>query len=192
LIRMMEEVYISDRAGWREWLACNHGQSAGVWLVFYRSSTRKPSLAYEEAVEEALCFGWIDSIIRKLDAERYVRKFTPRRRGSNWSESNRRRVFRLLEQDMMTEQGMAAVREAKASGTWLGNDRPAIPDEVPGELAAALVENPPAKTFFENLAPSYRRRFIAWVATAKRDKTRAARVRESITLLEKSEKLGLR
>ena len=189
---MMEEVYISDCIGWRKWLTRNHASSAGVWLVFYRSSIRKPSLTYEEAVEEALCFGWIDSIIRKLDAERYVRKFTPRKQGSSWSESNRRRVSGLLDQDRMTEQGLAAVSDAKASGNWLGNDTPLIPDEVPEELIAALVENPVAKTFFESLAPSYRRRFIAWVAMAKRDETRAARVRESIVLLEKREKLGLR
>ena len=188
----MEEVYISDRDGWREWLTCNHGRSAGVWLVFYRSSTGKPALAYEDAVEEALCFGWIDSIIRRLDAERYVRKFTPRRQGSSWSESNRMRVSRLLERDLMAEQGMAAVRDAKKSGAWFRDARPVIPDEVPGELTAALEETPAAKAFFESLAPSHRRRFSAWVAMAKRDETRAARVRESIALLEKREKLGLK
>jgi uncharacterized protein YdeI (YjbR/CyaY-like superfamily) len=188
----VKEVYIIDRARWREWLTRNHGRSTGVWLVFYRSSTGKPALAYEDAVEEALCFGWIDSIIRKLDAERYVRKFTPRRPGSSWSESNRGRVSRLLERDLMTEQGVAAVRDAKESGAWFRDDRPVIPDEVPGELAAALEENPAARTFFESLAHSYRRRFSAWVAMAKRDETRAARVRESIALLEKREKLGLK
>ncbi len=188
----MEEVYISDRAGWREWLTRNHGRSAGVWLVFYRLSTGKPVLAYEDAVEEALCFGWIDSIVRKLDVERYVRKFTPRRQGSSWSESNRRRVSRLLERDLMAEQGMAAVRDAKESGAWLRDERPVIPDGVPEELAAALEKSPAAKTFFESLAPSHSRRFSAWVAMAKRDKTRAARVRVSIALLEKREKLGLK
>jgi uncharacterized protein YdeI (YjbR/CyaY-like superfamily) len=189
---MNEEVYISNRIGWRKWLTCNHDRSAGVWLVFYRLSTRKPTLAYEDAVEEALCFGWIDSIIRKLDAERYVRKFTPRKQGSSWSESNRRRISRLLEQDRMTERGMAAVRDAKASGAWFVNDLPVIPDEVPAELEAALAENPAAKMFFESLAPSYRRRFVAWVAMARRDETRTARVRESIELLAKREKLGLK
>ncbi len=109
----MKKVYIYDRTGWREWLTHNHGRCAGVWLVFYRSSTGKPVLAYEDAVEEALCFGWIDSIVRKLDTERYVRKFTPGRQGSSWSESNRRRVSRLLERDLMTEQGIVAVRDAK-------------------------------------------------------------------------------
>jgi uncharacterized protein YdeI (YjbR/CyaY-like superfamily) len=188
----MDEVHISDRAEWREWLTRNHEHSAGVWLVFYRASTGKPSLGYEAAVEEALCFGWIDSIIRKLDEERYTRKFTPRRRGSSWSESNRRRASRLQEQNLMTARGLEVIQNAMKSGAWTRDDRPVIPDEVPGSLAAALEENSVAKEFFESLAASHRRRFSAWVAMAKRDETRAARVRKSIELLEKNEKLGLR
>ena len=181
-----------DRSLWREWLAENHVSSGGIWLVFYRKGFGDQSLSYDESVREALCFGWIDSIIRKLNHERYARKFTPRKRDSGWSASNRRRVADLVEQGLMTETGLSLVEEAKRSGSWLGSPVPEVPEEIPGELAEALEASPGAQEFWSGLAPSYRKRFVLWVAMAKREKTRTARVRESIELMEKGEKLGLR
>lgn len=186
------ELFVENRSGWREWLSGNHGTSRGVWLVFYRKGFGTQSLTYEESVREALCFGWIDSIIRKLDGERYARKFTPRRRGSDWSESNRRRVEELASQGLMTPAGRLLVDAAKMDGTWQGSAMPEIPEGVPPELEKALYGNPQARAFFEGLAPSHRKRFVMWVAVAKSPETRRKRARESVALLARGEKLGLR
>ncbi len=188
----MLEVYVATRAEWREWLAKNHDQHAAIWLVFYKKDSQKPSLNYDESVEEALCFGWIDSIIKKLDDERYARKFTPRKPDSRWSESNKERVGRLIAQGKMTDVGLALIAAAKTSGLWDAPDRPNISLEVPDEFEQALSANAKARAFFNTLAPSYRKQYLGWIQVAKRPETRAKRVRESIALLEKGEKLGMR
>jgi len=161
-------------------------------LVFHKRQSGKPSLEYEESVQEALCFGWIDSIIKRIDDDRYCRKFTPRKDDSQWSNTNKRRVERLIEEGKMTEFGLAKVEAAKRSGRWQQDPRPVINMEVPPELSAALARNKRAREFFEMLAPTYRKQFIGWIATAKRPQTRAKRIRETLALLAKGEKLGLK
>ena len=143
-------------------------------------------------VEEALCFGWIDSIIKKLDNESYARKMTPRKSNSRWSELNKKRIKQLIKQGLMTESGLARIVEAKESGLWEKSDRPNIPFEVPNELKTALAKNKKAQTFFDQLAPTYRKQFIAWIYVAKRQETKDRRVMESIVLLEQGKKLGLK
>ncbi len=192
LRKTMKQVYVKTRAEWRNWLNKNHLKNAGIWLVFYKKHTGKPTLEYDAAVEEALCFGWIDSIIKKLDDERYLRKFTPRKSDSRWSESNKKRVKKLMRQGLMTKLGVARVTEAKKSGLWEESGRPEISFEIPKELENALAKNKKAKTFFDQLAPSYRKHFIGWITTAKRQETKDRRVGESIALLEKGKKLGLK
>lgn len=188
----MKQVYVKTRDQWRKWLSQNHKRNAGIWLVFYKKHTGKPSLEYDAAVEEALCFGWIDSIIKKIDDEKYVRKFTPRKPDSRWSELNKKRIAKLTKQGLMTKLGIEIVTSAKKSGIWDKSDRPNIPSEVPKELAAALAKNKKAKTFFETLAPTYRRHFIGWIFMAKREETKNRRVKESIALLEQGKKLGMK
>ncbi len=152
----------------------------------------KPTLEYEEAVEEALCFGWIDSIIKKIDDEKYARKLTPRKANSRWSDLNKKRIQKLEKQGLMTQAGIAMVNEAKASGQWDNTDRPQISLETPKELKAALTRNKKAKQFFDQLAPSYQKQFIGWIAAAKRQETKERRIRESIALLEQRKKLGMK
>lgn len=188
----MEHVYVKTRKEWRGWLDQHHDESRGIWLVFYKKHTGKPSLDYEAAVEEALCFGWIDSIIKKIDEDRYVRKLTPRKPNSRWSELNKKRIMKLERQGLITKAGMARVTEAKTSGLWDKPDRPSISFEVPLELARALDTNATAKRFFDQLAPSYQKHFIGWIAVAKRQETKDRRVRESIALLEQGKKLGMK
>lgn len=188
----MKQVYAKSRTEWRNWLNQNHGKSTGIWLVFYKKHTGKPTLEYDAAVEEALCFGWIDSIIKKLDGERYVRKFTPRKSDSRWSELNKKRVKKLMRQGLMRESGVAKVTEAKESGLWEESDRPQIPSEIPKELESALAKNKKAKVFFDQLALTYQKQFIGWISVAKRQETKYCRVGESIALLEQGKKLGLR
>ena len=188
----MKQLYVKTREEWREWLTRNHDQSTGVWLVFYKKHTGKPTLDYEAAVEEALCFGWIDSIIKKLDEDRYLRKLTPRKPNSRWSDLNKKRANRVIRQQRMTAAGRALIKAAKASGLWEQSARPEIDLELPRELALALARRPKAQAFFDQLAPSYRRQFIGWIATAKQEATRERRVKEAITLLAQGKKLGMK
>ena len=161
-------------------MARNHDREPrGIWLVFHRKETGRPSLAYEAFVEEALCFGWIDSIIKRIDDDTYCRKFTPRKAGSAWSNTNKQRVEKITQEGRMTAFGQAKVDAAKKSGRWAKDPRPVINMDVPQDFSEALGRNRKAMYFFEKLAPTYRRHFIGWIVTAKRPDTRAKRIRES-------------
>ena len=189
----MKQLSLETRDQWRKWLARHHRREDGVWLVFHKKATGKPTLDYDAVVEEALCFGWIDSIIKKLDEDTYARKITPRKPNSRWSASNKKRVEKLIKQGRMTGMGLELVEYARESGLW---DKPAAPPKVslkmPPELAEALAKNKKAKAFFDSLAPSFRKQFIGWINMAKRQDTRARRVAEAVTLLGQGQKLGLK
>jgi uncharacterized protein YdeI (YjbR/CyaY-like superfamily) len=188
----MKQLYVTNRDQWRDWLSRHHAMEAGIWLVFYKKETSKPTIDYEKAIEEALCFGWIDSIIKKIDAEKYVRKFTPRKEQSKWSNLNKKRVEKMIKQGRMTEVGLKKIKAAKKSGLWDQDPRPQISLDVPPEFARALARSKKAKKNFEQLASTYRRHYIGWIVTAKRPETRERRIAESIALLEKGKKLGLK
>ena len=188
----MKQVYVADRDQWRDWLSRYHTSEAGIWLVFYKKGTSKPTIDYEDAVEEALCFGWIDSIIKKIDDQKYVRKFTLRKDKSVWSQLNKKRANKMIKQGMMTEAGLAKIKAAKKNGCWNQEARPQISFEVPPEFAKALARNKKAKVNFDQLAPTYRKYYIGWIATAKRPETKERRIAESIALLEKGKKLGMK
>ncbi len=189
----MKQVHVTTRSEWRRWLAENHDQEKrGIWLVFHKKKAGKPSLEYQESVEEALCFGWIDSIIKKIDDDKYCRKFTPRKDESQWSNTNKKRVEKIVEEGRMTEFGLAKVEAAKRSGRGEIDLRPSINMEMPQELSEALARNTNAKDFFAELAPTYQKQFIGWIVTAKRPRTKAKRIKESLALLAKGEKLGMK
>jgi len=154
--------------------------------VFWKDHTGVASIPYEDAVREALCFGWIDSLVKRLDEERYARKFTPRKPTSNWSEINRKRWRDLEAAGLLAAAGRAAAPTENRYAP-----RPSIPT-LPGYLAKALKVNPNAWTVFKQLAPSYRRLFVVWIHLAKRPETRERRLRESIALLAAGKKLGLK
>jgi uncharacterized protein YdeI (YjbR/CyaY-like superfamily) len=177
---------IRDRKKWRSWLAKNHSKSEGVWLVFHKDHTGLKSIPYEDSVREALCFGWIDSLIKRLDDDRYARKFTPRKPTSKWSDINRQRWAELEAAGQLAASGKAA---APTDNRYA--PKPAIPD-LPGYFATALKANASAWRFFQSLAPGYRRHFVVWIHMAKRPETREKRIRESIRLLAAGKKLGLR
>jgi len=146
----------------------------------------------EESIEEALCFGWIDSIIRKIDEQSHARKFTPRNDDSKWSDVNKKRVEKLTLEKRMTSAGRAKIEIAKQNGQWDKPDQPRIQFEMPAEFQAALEQHPNAKKFFNTLTKTDRKQYITWITTAKRPETREKRIIESIELLEKGQKLGLR
>jgi uncharacterized protein YdeI (YjbR/CyaY-like superfamily) len=164
-----------DRAGWRAWLIDNHATSRGVYLVSWRRGSGRASVSYEEAVEEALCVGWIDSSGRTLDDERSIQWFAPRRARSAWARSNKERVARLTATGQMLPAGLAAVEEAKRSGTWsmLDDVEKLI---VPDDLAVALAAAPPARTNWDAFSASARRAMLEWVVQARRPETRAKRI----------------
>jgi uncharacterized protein YdeI (YjbR/CyaY-like superfamily) len=173
----LEQVYVSDRAAWRRWLTEEHGRSPGIWLVFDKKSSRPDRLAYGDAVEEALCFGWIDSLVRRLDDARYVQLFTPRKPKSTWSRSNKLRVERLLAQGLMAAAGLASIELAKTNGSWESLD--AVEAFVmPDDLATALAAVPGAAEKFAAFSPSARKAYLHWISQAVRPETRAKRIEE--------------
>ena len=179
-------LHFRTRKEWRAWLAKHHGSNPGVWFVFYKSHTGQKSVSYEDMVREALCFGWIDSLVRRLDDDRYAIKVTPRKATSKWSSLNQKRWVELEAAGLLTRSGLAA---APTGNTYAA--KPSIPD-LPGYIAKAFQEETNAWKFFQELAPSYRRNFVAWIHTAKRPETRDKRIRESIRLLAARKKLGLK
>ncbi|MGA2751502.1 MAG: YdeI/OmpD-associated family protein [Verrucomicrobiota bacterium] len=189
----MKQICVSSRAEWRSWLAENHDkENGGIWLVFFKRQTGRPSVEYEESVEEALCFGWIDSIIKRIDGEKYCRKFTPRKSDSRWSNANKRRAEKVIKEGRMTQFGLAKIEAAKKSGNWDKDPRPVVNMDMPSELSEALARNRKAREFFEKLAPTYQKHFIGWIVSARREDTKAKRLEESMILLARGEKLGLK
>jgi uncharacterized protein YdeI (YjbR/CyaY-like superfamily) len=190
----MKTLDVIRREDWRQWLVENHTKETEIGLVFHKKHTGESGVPYEETVEDALCFGWIDSIIKRLDEERFARKYTPRKPGSPWSELNKARAEKMIKEDRMTDAGLALINEAKSSGEWgQKRSRPHIPtDEIPQEFRNALADNPEAEKNFHALAPSYRKHYVLWIALAKRAQTRLRRVQEAIQKLERGERLGLK
>ena len=174
------------RAAWREWLAEHHAASPGIWLVRHKQHTGVGSMPYEDLVCEALCFGWVDSLVKRLDEDRYAVKVTPRKHTSKWSDINRQRWKQLKAAGLLTPPGLAA---APTSNSYA--PRPAIP-ELPAYIARAFKTNPRAWQHFQALARTHRRDFVVWIHMAKRPETREKRIRESIKLLSAGKKLGLK
>ena len=175
-----------SRRQWRTWLATHHTSSPGVWLVFHKQHTGLKSMPYEDAVREALCYGWIDSLIKRLDDDRYALKVTPRKSTSKWSNLNRRRWTELKAAGLLTSAGLAA---EPTENTYA--PRPKIP-ALPTYIAKAIKADAKAWKFFQELAPTYRRNFVVWIHIAKRPETRERRIRESLALLAAGKKLGLK
>jgi uncharacterized protein YdeI (YjbR/CyaY-like superfamily) len=169
------QVPADDRSTWRAWLAANHATSTGAWLVTWRPSSGRGSLDYEAAVEEALCFGWVDSTGGRVDDDRGKLYFAPRKARSPWAATNKARVERLIAGGRMAPAGLAAIDAAKANGSWEVLDS-VERLEVPADLALALDARPPAAANFAAFPRSVRKQHLAWVALGLRPETRAARI----------------
>lgn len=180
-------VHPLDRAAWRAWLVANLETSTGAYLVTWRRTTGKPAVTYEEAIEEALCVGWVDSTARKLDDGRSMLWFTSRRPRSAWSRPNKKRVERLLAVGLMLPAGLAAIEESKRRGTWSLLDE--VEDlVVPDDLALAFAASPPARANWDAFSRSARRGILEWIVQARRPETRARRIEETATLAASDEK----
>jgi uncharacterized protein YdeI (YjbR/CyaY-like superfamily) len=180
----VQEIGARTRKIWRAWLAKHHRTSTGVWLVFPKKATGLPTVSYNDAVEEALCFGWIDGLMRPVDETSYKQMFTPRKPRSAWAQSNKQRAARLIEQGLMTDAGLAAIEAARANGSW---DRFTAADRltIPPELKQALAANAKAKKHWPEFTASQRRTFLYWLALAKRDDTRARRIAQIVAMVAK-------
>ena len=175
-----EQVTVRSRSEWRRWLAKNHASSPGVWAVTYKKDAAEPSVSYETIVEEALCFGWIDSTRKSIDAERSRQLVTPRKARSRWSKINKERVDRLAAAGMMKPAGLAAIEVSKANGNWDALD--AIERlEEPDDLRAALDRKPKARAAWDAFPRSTKRAILEWISNAKKDETRAKRVAQTVS-----------
>jgi len=178
---------VNGAAEWRLWLSENHLNKDLVWLVFYKQGSGHPSISYDDAVDEALAFGWIDSVIKKIDERRYARKFTPRRPGSVWSKYNLARVKKLNAEGRMTRWGLEAYRERTGEISLLEQfNEKAV--RIPSDLTVALGRNRTAFQNFERMAPSHRKRYLMWIAGAKKPETRKKRIAEAVVLISRNVK----
>lgn len=180
-----ERVEPADRKAWRQWLAKHHAKSPGIWLVLEKKNGRAQRLLLDEAVEEALCFGWIDSLPNKLDETRYLLLMTPRKPGSQWSRVNKERIKRLIQTKRMTAAGQAKIEAAKRDGSWTAIDEVEA-GVIPPDLKRALAANPAARKNFEGFSASARKGLLQWLQSAKRPETRAKRLAETIAAAAKN------
>jgi uncharacterized protein YdeI (YjbR/CyaY-like superfamily) len=178
---------VRSRQQWRDWLQEHHHSQSEIWLVFYKRHAARKSIRYDDALDEALCFGWIDSLVKRLDEDRYARKFTPRKPDSRWSTVNRRRYSDLKARGLLAAPGLERAPTSRSGDAprrrlWA----------LPSYIEKGLKANARAWEYFEQLAPSYRRAYIGWIDSAKREETKAKRLREAIRLLAAGQKLGLK
>jgi len=183
------------RSQWRKWLEKNHSTSPGIWMIYYKKETGKRKFDMTEAVEEALCFGWIDSVAQKLDDERTMQKFTPRKPKSIWSKINKQRIEKLIEQKLMTPAGLAKIEQAKENGSWdtlNSSDLHTENNSMPDDLRKALSKNKNVLANFLAFPPSYRKRFLFWIDSAKTPVTKAARIKQTLLMATANKKPGLK
>ncbi|MGX7678055.1 YdeI/OmpD-associated family protein [Jatrophihabitans sp. DSM 45814] len=183
----LPELLLPDAPAWRKWLVANHDDSAGVWLVLHKKGGTVTDLTYDDALDEALCFGWIDGQVHKRDDGSYRQRFTPRRTKSPWSARNVSHVSRLLEAGLMTPAGQAAVDAAKADGRWEQAYAPQSTAEMPADLMAAIAAVPAAQSMYDVLNSANRFALYYRVNEAKRPATRASRIEQFVAMLARGE-----
>jgi uncharacterized protein YdeI (YjbR/CyaY-like superfamily) len=173
--------YPKNRRAWRAWLEKHHASKSGIWLMYYKKHTGQPTVTYDESVEEALCFGWIDSKPAKLDDERHLLYFCPRKPKSVWSKLNKTRLERLLETGLVAPAGLLAIEVAKKNGSWSAIDASENMEE-PDDLVLALEGNAKALEFWRQFPSGVRKTILQWILSAKRPETRAKRIEETVRL----------
>jgi len=186
----MKTLLVQTIAQWQDWLDQHHASEAEVWLIFHKQHTGVASLDRKDALDEALCFGWVDSLVKRLDDRRYAIKFTPRREDSRWSEVDRQRYAELKASGRLKPAGIK--RSPTEHGYGPRPPRRAMPSTLPKYIHTALKKHPRALRNFEALTPSQRRRYFAWIDSAKREETKQRRLKEAIRLLAVGELLGLK
>jgi uncharacterized protein YdeI (YjbR/CyaY-like superfamily) len=181
----MKTCNASTREEWRRWLEKHHTSESEIWLIFHKQHTGKPSVSYHDALDEALCYGWIDSLIKRMDDDRYVRKFTPRKADSTWSTVNVKRYEALKASNRLAAPGIARSPAGRPVVDALKNT------VTPAYMERGLKRDVRAWKFFESLTPSHRRMYVNWIDSAKREETKQSRLSKAITMLKAGRKPGL-
>jgi len=192
MAKITKKLHFTNRDDWRAWLDENHASQKEIWLIFFKKHTGKPTMLYDDAVEEALCFGWIDGIMKRIDEEKHAIRFSPRHNKSVWSKANKKRIEKMIKQGRMTEAGLAKVRAAKESGEWENARIREDLIELPHDFAQELAKNERAQENFNNFAPSYKKQYIYWIMDAKREETRQRRIQETVQRVEENKKPGMK
>jgi uncharacterized protein YdeI (YjbR/CyaY-like superfamily) len=174
MVKLIDQEFL-DREEWHEWLEENHSSKKEIWVIIHKKKSGKKGLKYPEAVEEAICFGWIDSKMQSIDAERFRQRFSPRRKNSIWSKRNKEKAEKMIQAGKMTQAGFETINEAKQNGKWDTAYSSKMPLAVPKDLAKALKENELAWKNFEKFSNSTKLQYIYWVNSAKKDETRRKR-----------------
>lgn len=176
-----EQFYPENRNAWRKWLRKHHASKQSVWLILYKKDANQPTITWSEAVDEALCFGWVDSTRRPVDKDKFIQFFGRRKPNSTWSKINKEKVERLINDGLMTKAGMACVEAAKQSGSWTILDK--VEElHIPPDLAKAFKKHKGSKAFFMGLSKSNKKAILQWLVLAKRPETREKRITEIATL----------
>jgi uncharacterized protein YdeI (YjbR/CyaY-like superfamily) len=184
-MELPKTLYVTSREEWRAWLTKHYQSETEVWLIYYKKHTGRPRISYDDAVEEALCFGWIDSIVKRMDDEKFAQKFTPRRDNTKWSALNQRRLRKLIHEGRMTRAGLAKIDPAILGEKTQAKQRRDDVD-IPPFVKQALMANAKAWLNFRNLTPSRRRSYIRLIMDAKKEETREQRLREAVSRLEQN------
>ncbi len=190
-MKIGRKLYVSNREDWREWLEKNHATKKEIWLIYYKKHTGKPRIPYDDAVEEALCFGWIDSTVKRLDDEKYMQKFTPRRTKSIWSELNIGRAKKMVKQKRMTKAGLVLFKEMRKKKKSSGEKVVKRTLKTPPDLNKALTKSKTVLDNFNNFSPSYRNLYISWIINAKRKETRERRIKQVVQWAKQNKKPGM-
>ncbi|MEZ4789041.1 MAG: YdeI/OmpD-associated family protein [Flavobacteriales bacterium] len=187
----LEQVEVTTRAQWRAWLKAHHTRTTGIWLVYWKKEHADKHIGIAAIVEEALCFGWIDSTARALDADRSMLHLCPRKPKSMWSKVNKERVERLIANKRMARAGHQAIETAKANGSWNALDAVEA-FHVPEDLERAFKKNRTAWKHFNAFPPSARKFILHWIGSAKTEATRLKRIAQTVALAEQSIRAGMR
>jgi len=184
-------LHFKNRNEWRKWLEINHKNIKEVWLIHYKKPSNKKSINHFEAVEEALCFGWIDSKLKKIDEERFILRYSPRKQKSVWSKINKEKAEELITSGKMTKSGLEKIKDAKKQGLWDTAYTNLVKDRLPSDLKNSLMQNKTAWINFQKFANSYRNMYIGWVKGAKTQETRKRRINEVVKRAAKNKKPGI-
>lgn len=193
-MEVTKTLYVKNRKEWHSWLAKHKASKKEVWLIYYKQGSGKPRIPYSDAVEEAICYGWIDSIVKKIDEKRYCQRYTPRSPKSIWSDTNVKRLKKMLDADKMTQTGLdrvpTEVMDAAISGK-IYRKGPVIPKvlEIPDDLATALAKNHMGRKNWERFAPSHRKMYIYWITDSKKQETRERRIARVVEYARNNRKL---
>lgn len=177
----------SSKQDWRNWLELNHKNEEAIWLIIHKKGSSKPNLTWSDAVDEALCFGWIDSVKRSIDSEKYTQYFTKRKAKSNWSKINKDKIVKLKELGLMTEAGLKSIEIAQQNGSWTILDS-VENHEIPIDLEEVFNQSPEIKDYFFSLSKSVRKTILYWIVVAKRPETRHKRLNEIVENAKHSRK----